>query len=158
MKEKSNDQPVSTVLATDLDGTFIPLDGNDQHRRDMRILVGLLVARNTQLVYVTGRHLESVMQGMTDFELPQPDWMICDVGTSLLKAQQSGEYLLIDQYQQHQADIISDMPINSLKEQLSLIDGLRCQEEEKQSQFKMSYYVDAKRLGEVAGQRAAIPG
>jgi hydroxymethylpyrimidine pyrophosphatase-like HAD family hydrolase len=102
-------------------------------------------------VYVTGRHLELVMQAIHEHELPQPDWLICDVGTSLLQRQPSGEYLLLEPYQQHQSDIITAMPISVLQEQLATIDGLQRQEEEKQSPFKLSYYVDRERMLEIAG-------
>lgn len=138
------------VLATDLDGTFIPLQGDEQNRRDLHTLARLLVANNVQLVYVTGRHYRSVAQAMDDVELPPPDWMICDVGTSLFQRQPSGEFRPVAQYREHLSEIAAGVPTRQLQRRLEPIDGLRLQEEEKQGEFKLSYYVVADRLAATA--------
>ena len=44
-----------SVLATDMDGTFIPLQGNEENRRDLEVLCNELEQRRIDLVYVTGR-------------------------------------------------------------------------------------------------------
>ncbi|KAA2285117.1 glucosylglycerol-phosphate synthase [Arenimonas fontis] len=69
------------VLATDLDGTF--LAGSDGAR--MRLY--RLVARHPEitLVWVTGRGLEAVMPLLADPTLPQPDYVICDVGATVVE-------------------------------------------------------------------------
>ena len=46
MKDKMGSQPQSAVLATDLDGTFIPLEGEEENRRDLQMLVATLAAHN----------------------------------------------------------------------------------------------------------------
>ena len=48
------------VLATDMDGTFIPLDGSDENRRDLPRLCGEIERRGLDLVYVTGRHYDQI--------------------------------------------------------------------------------------------------
>lgn len=72
--------PGRLVLATDLDGTF--LAGSDKAR--MRLY--RLVARHPEitLIWVTGRGLEVVMPLLTDPTLPQPDYLICDVGATVV--------------------------------------------------------------------------
>ena len=97
------------------------------------------------------------MQAISDFELPWPDWLICDVGTSLLQRQPTGDYLVLDQYQQHQSDIITDVPISTLQMHLASVDGLQLQEEEKQGRCKLSYYVVGASTPRDSGPRAAIP-
>ena len=69
------------VLATDLDGTL--LAGTQEMRRRVRDLFsgGLPGAK---LIYVTGRGLESIIPLLSDSTLPQPDYIIADVGATIL--------------------------------------------------------------------------
>ncbi|MFC4727775.1 glucosylglycerol-phosphate synthase [Coralloluteibacterium thermophilus] len=68
------------LLATDLDGTF--LAGSPERRHE---LYQLLSARtDLRLVYVTGRGLESVLPLLSDPSLPRPDYIVCDVGGTLV--------------------------------------------------------------------------
>ncbi|MBK5207474.1 MAG: HAD hydrolase family protein, partial [Polaromonas sp.] len=69
------------MLATDLDGTL--LAGTQETRRRIRELFsgGLPGAK---LVYVTGRGLESIIPLLSDSTLPQPDYIIADVGATVL--------------------------------------------------------------------------
>ncbi len=71
----------SLVLATDLDGTM--LAGTQEMRRRIRDLFsgGLPGAK---LIYVTGRGLESIIPLLSDSTLPQPDYIIADVGATIL--------------------------------------------------------------------------
>jgi alpha-amylase len=149
------DQPVVTdgrrVLATDLDGTLIPLDGNQQNRSDLRTLAEHLMHHDVRLTYVTGRHFDSVARAIEQFQLPQPDWVICDVGTSIYQRQTTGVFELVEAYEGHQDRIIAAMPIRTLRERLRSIDGLRLQEEEKQGRFKLSFYADAAQVDNFVG-------
>lgn len=67
------------ILATDLDGTF--LGGSDAARA--RLIDHFLAAPERRLLYVTGRSVNSVQGLIRDGRLPQPDGMICDVGTTV---------------------------------------------------------------------------
>ncbi len=68
------------LLATDLDGTF--LAGDPENRLK---LYRLIVAHpEIDLVFVTGRGLESVLPLLSDPTIPQPDYIICDVGCTVV--------------------------------------------------------------------------
>ncbi|PIQ55643.1 MAG: glucosylglycerol-phosphate synthase [Comamonadaceae bacterium CG12_big_fil_rev_8_21_14_0_65_59_15] len=69
------------VLATDLDGTL--LAGTQEARRRVRDLFsgGLTGAK---LIYVTGRGLESILPLLSDSTLPRPDYIIADVGATVV--------------------------------------------------------------------------
>lgn len=69
------------VLATDLDGTL--LAGTQQARRRVRGLFSGGLAR-ARLVYVTGRGLESIIPLLSDSTLPRPDYIIADVGATVV--------------------------------------------------------------------------
>ncbi len=134
------------ILATDLDGTLIPLQGDEQNQTDLRTLAGQLESNGVTLVYITGRHHELATRAIEEFQLPRPEWLICDVGTSIFQRQASGEFQPVEAYQQYQDQIIAALPILALRQELESIDGLRLQEEEKQGRFKLSFYADAAQL------------
>lgn len=67
------------ILATDLDGTF--LGGSDAARQ--RLIAHFLDQPQNQLIYVTGRSVNSVEELIRTGRLPRPNGMICDVGTTV---------------------------------------------------------------------------
>jgi glucosylglycerol-phosphate synthase len=75
------DTPTNVVLATDLDGTL--LAGTQDMRRRLRDLFSGALA-GARLIYVTGRGLESIIPLLSDSTLPQPDYIIADVGATVL--------------------------------------------------------------------------
>lgn len=153
------------VLASDLDGTLIPLDGNAQNVIDLPKIGEQLSLADMELLFVTGRHLASILAVMDRAKLPQPAWIIGDVGTSIYRqaapasaqadasrmlSPNTSDYRVVNEYAEHLQNILGDFGVAVLAEQLRPIDGLRPQEEEKQSQFKLSYYVDHDVIAEVA--------
>lgn len=68
------------ILATDLDGTFLGGDPDNRQR-----LYQLIDAHpDIQLIFVTGRGLEVVVPLLSDPAIPRPDYIICDVGATLV--------------------------------------------------------------------------
>ena len=68
------------LLATDLDGTF--LAGSDEDRQRLYQLINR--HPQIQLAFVTGRGLESVLPLLSDPILPRPDYIVCDVGATVV--------------------------------------------------------------------------
>lgn len=70
------------LLATDLDGTFLGGDPED------RLRLYQLVSRHPsiRLIFVTGRGLESVLPLLSDPAIPTPEFIICDVGATVVDA------------------------------------------------------------------------
>ncbi len=146
-----NEKADRHVLATDLDGTLIPLDDNRQNEADLKAVASYLSMHHMLLTFVTGRHFESVSHARQQYGLPLPNWIICDVGTSIFERQPSGEFAAVEAYQEHLGQLIASLPIRELESRLRFVDGLRIQEPEKQGRFKLSYYADASRLSELVG-------
>jgi glucosylglycerol-phosphate synthase len=73
--------PQTMLLATDLDGTF--LAGNALKRKQLYRMVD--ADPNICLAWVTGRALEAVLPLLSDPALPMPDFLICDVGATVLR-------------------------------------------------------------------------
>ncbi|WP_349571951.1 glucosylglycerol-phosphate synthase [Azotobacter salinestris] len=84
------------LLATDLDGTFLAGDPQDR----LSLYQTITAHPDIQLAYVTGRSLEAVLPLLADPTLPQPDYIIADVGASLYH----GETLQPIQPLQHAID------------------------------------------------------
>ena len=150
MLESTTDESAKGVLATDLDGTLIPLSDCSQNQDDLKRLSKTIREQGIQLLFVTGRHLSSVEAAIEEFELPSPDWVICDVGTSVFRCTASGTFEPVTQYADRLGEILGMSDIRPLADRLQSIPDLRLQENEKQGPFKLSYYVDAKQLGVVS--------
>ena len=71
------------LLATDLDGTF--LGGRQADRLKLYRLIR--EQENIRLMFVTGRGIESVMPLLDNPVIPDPDYIICDVGATILNGQ-----------------------------------------------------------------------
>jgi glucosylglycerol-phosphate synthase len=93
----SRPHPDNFVLATDLDGTL--LAGGVEARRRVRELFALTQARSAhtgpKLVFVTGRALESILPLLNDPTIPTPDYIIADVGATIVH----GDLRPVDQVQ-----------------------------------------------------------
>jgi len=74
-------QPLPMLLATDLDGTF--LAGATAKRTRLYRKVGS--HPEISVVWVTGRGLEAVLPLLSDPALPRPEYVICDVGATVVR-------------------------------------------------------------------------
>ncbi len=136
---------MNKVLATDLDGTLIPLENDPANQRDLSLLADNLSANQVTLAFVTGRHLASVKDAIDRHSLPKPDWVICDVGTSIYHHEGDGFHLAAP-YVQHLQSIVGEYSTGAVRQKFSAWDALRLQEDEKQGTFKLSFYCDANEL------------
>ena len=76
----SPDRPPRLVLATDLDGTF--LGGSPQQRRELYDWIAA-ERDSVTLIFVTGRDLPFIRELLAAGGVPQPDYVIGDVGTTI---------------------------------------------------------------------------
>lgn len=143
-----------TVLATDLDGTLIPLGDSEPNRRDLACLRTHFKSTDATLVFVTGRHLASAQQAIDEFELPVPDWIICDVGSTICCVSTTGRFESVVDYENCLATRTAGVTLENVRDALRPIAGLRLQEPEKQGRFKLSYYTDQAALSNLAGEVA----
>ncbi len=136
------------ILATDLDGTFIPLNSVAKSSPDVQALREIssrVAAGDMELIYVTGRHLSSVLDAIIQNDLPTPNVIICDVGSSIyFRAAQVFE--VHDGYANHLSGLTGTVSTNTLRSLFHDVPTLRLQEPEKQQRFKLSFYCDAERL------------
>ena len=71
------------LICTDLDRTLLPNGGAPESPQARTIFSALVSRPEVSLAYVSGRHKELVEEAIAEYQLPQPDFVIGDVGTSL---------------------------------------------------------------------------
>ncbi len=128
------------LLCTDMDRTIIPNGRQPEHpqaREHFRQLCGLPVVK---LVYVSGRHLQLIEQAIADYQLPKPDYAITDVGTKIYRREQA-EWTEIHAWQKQIAGDWQGKSHDQLQQALNRFSGLTLQEQSKQNDFKLSYYL-----------------
>jgi sucrose-6F-phosphate phosphohydrolase len=134
------------LLATDLDGTYLPQQGDNDNVIDLQILQGLLRDWDVQLAYVTGRHFDSVVSAMRDDLLRSAEWIICNVGTQVMIRENSGQYQFSRDYHETLRCKVQNQSIQCCADELIRWPGLQCQESEKQGEFKLSFYAKVDEL------------
>lgn len=83
--------PTRSLLASDLDGTLIPLERDAQRLREVAEFVRAVAETvNLRLAYVTGRHSSLAREGIAAVGLPAPDWFVCDARTRVFRKTDSG--------------------------------------------------------------------
>ncbi|KAA1171936.1 glucosylglycerol-phosphate synthase [Marinobacter salinexigens] len=131
------------LLATDLDGTF--LAGHPDHRLKLYQLIS--AHPEIDLVFVTGRGLESVLPLLSDPTIPVPDYIICDVGCTVVHG---GTQQAIHPIQ---GEIDELWPgEQTVEDALSAFDGL--QRQEVPQERRVSYFCDSELVGDELRKQA----
>jgi HAD superfamily hydrolase (TIGR01484 family) len=130
-----------TLLASDLDGTLIPLERTEKRLREVRELSSLLL--ELDLAYVTGRHLSLAQRGVAETGLPAPSWFVCDVGTSVYH-EAAGGFEVDEEYRRRMREAFGGLRGLEVRDAIGTIRGLSLQEDEKQAEFKVSYYSEGR--------------
>jgi len=75
---------MTRLLATDMDRTLLP-NGLQAAEAGALERFRQWAARReaTRLAYVTGRHRALAQAVMAEYDLPEPDWLVCNVGTEI---------------------------------------------------------------------------
>jgi len=132
------------ILATDLDGTF--LGGKSLHKQQLYRLVRK--DASIRLVFVTGRGLETVIPLLNDPIIPHPDYIICDVGATVV----NGHTLEPIEFLQN--EIEKSWP-GSLKIQECLKDISELHYQEVPQQRRCSFYIEQEDILDEVRKRAA---
>jgi hypothetical protein len=127
------------LICTDLDRTLLPNGPQPESNRARARFQALVSRPDISLAYVSGRNLEQVRKAMHLYHLPEPDFVIGDVGTTLYQLSSDSQWQLIDSWQQHIANDWNNYSREKLA-QLIRRSELRLQEHARQNRFKLSYY------------------
>ena len=128
------------LLCTDLDRTLLP-NGPQPESLTARNKFRQLVRRDEiRLVYVSGRDQALVQQAIKNYQLPVPDFVIADVGSSIYKID-AGSWQFIQKWDDEISQDWNGKSNKDLQLCLQNIKDIRLQEYAKQKQHKLSYYV-----------------
>ncbi len=129
------------LLCTDLDRTLLPNGPQPESPRASERFHALAAHGDIILAYVTGRDRRLIETAITQYQLPQPAFVISDVGTNIYDLRR-GQWRIWEQWQREIEPDWNGRSREQLQQLLSgLHDQLRLQEPEKQNRFKLSYYV-----------------
>lgn len=124
------------LLCTDLDRTLIPNGTQPESPSAMRRFRRMAAREEVTLAYVSGRHRALIEQAIAEYDLPQPDFAIADVGATIYRIGPSGWR----QWDAWDAQVAPDWH-GLLRRLLDVFPALRLQEPEKQNLHKLSFYV-----------------
>lgn len=129
------------LICTDLDRTLLP-NGEQAESPGVRAIFSRLAQQpNVDLAYVTGRHRELVLDAIKQYEIPVPNFVLGDVGSSIYECRNS-KWVLWQAWQDEIAPEWASYRHDDLMGMLDCFDELNLQESEKQNTFKLSYYTD----------------
>jgi hypothetical protein len=128
------------LIATDMDRTLLP-NGNQEYDGSMDIFKKVLKENSFKLAYVTGRNLELVKDAMKQYDTPEPDYVIGDVGTRIYE-KRGTRYKQDEGWARQIGKKTKNWDVRAFRESLTGIASLREQEPEKQNEYKQSYYMD----------------
>jgi len=131
------------LICTDLDGTLLP-NGSQPESVTARPRFRALAARpEVRIAYVTGRHRELVGEAIERYDIPVPDFVIGDVGSSIYQVQADSWTAWPDWALHIGASWLGQSPQVIATLIADVDDELLRQEPAKQGPFKLSYYTPA---------------
>lgn len=131
------------LICTDLDRTLLP-NGNQEESPSARPLFRELVKHpEVQLVYVSGRDRQLLLDAIQEYDIPLPDFAIADVGSTIYALNKS-DWQIWDKWHDEIATDWGTYKQQTLAELLSDISELQLQEPSKQGKYKLSYYANEK--------------
>ena len=129
------------MLCCDLDRTLLP-NGPQPESPAARPLLRAVVGRPAlSLAYVTGRDERLIREAMEEYDLPQPDFAVGDVGTTLYRVRQD-RWEPVDAWARTLGPDWAGASRDDLAHQLEGLARMRIQPPEKLGRFKLSYYVE----------------
>ncbi len=128
------------LLCTDLDRTLLPNGTQPEFPQARQHFYRFVAHSNIILAYVTGRDKNLVQQAISNFQLPNADFIISDVGSNIYDLRGGGWQAWLE-WQKMIAQDWRGRTHQQLRTLFQDIDALRLQEHTKQNTFKLSFYV-----------------
>jgi HAD superfamily hydrolase (TIGR01484 family) len=127
-------------LASDLDGTIIPLDREERFEQDLQAFRACLArVPFLLLAYITGRDLALALKGIAEYQLPAPNLLVTDVGTTIY-ARREEEWAVDTDYREEMRARMGGKTGEEAALALEAVPELTLQEADRQAEFKKSFY------------------
>ncbi|OKH18183.1 HAD-IIB family hydrolase [[Limnothrix rosea] IAM M-220] len=130
------------LLCTDLDRTLIPNGQQPESPRARDYFAKVVSQPHVCLAYVTGRHLALIEGAIAEYGLPQPDFIVADVGTSIYQADGEGQWRRSPEWDGELAADWQQRTAQDLAPLATKIADCRLQESAKQGLHKLSCYIN----------------
>jgi hypothetical protein len=129
------------LICTDLDRTLIP-NGPQPESSGARDHFATLVARpEVTLAYVSGRDRALVQAALARYQLPLPDFVLGDVGTSIYHLEPGREWRRQTTWEAEIAQDWNGLTRSDLQQKLAHLPSLQLQETDRQNSYKLSFYL-----------------
>lgn len=128
------------LLCTEMDGTLIPSGSHLEHPEARERFRAFCSNPNVVLAYVSSWHIDLVKQAIVEYQLPEPRFVITDVGSKIYRYHQGG-WDEIECWQKQIASAWNGKSLSDLQQALAPCENLQLQEDDKQNDFKLSYYL-----------------
>lgn len=136
------------LLCCDLDRTLIPNGKQPESTEARPLLNQVCLHPEVHLTLISGRDLGLVLDGIAEWSLPTPEFIVGDVGTTIYTPKSPSQGLVRENWVSWPAwtaEIAPDwsgMTHDDITDLFQDLTALSPQEREKQGMLKASYYVD----------------
>ncbi|RKZ18007.1 haloacid dehalogenase [bacterium] len=137
---------VGKLLCTDLDRTLLPNGDAPESPGVRQHFARAAVDGQWTLAYVSGRHLESMLDAIKEYELPQPHFAVCDVGTSIYRLEAGvgrSSWACMSSWEERMRTAWPDDARDRAAAALIGLGELQIQGPQAQTRSKLSYYAPA---------------
>jgi sucrose-6F-phosphate phosphohydrolase len=130
------------LICTDLDRTLIE-NGEQPASVDALARFKALASRHeVSIAYVTGRDRCLVEQAIVGYQLPTPDYVVADVGSSIYQIDTNSDWQLDSGWERAIATDWQGHSHAEIQQLLREFTVLHLQEAAKQNRYKLSYYLN----------------
>jgi sucrose-6F-phosphate phosphohydrolase len=133
---------VKLLICTDLDRTLIPNGPQPESAGAREAFKQLCGYEDVVLAYVSGRDRSLVEQAIEHYTLPQPDYVIADVGATIFQLGETANWHRWSHWAEQISPDWNGYTSQQLLKQFADWPGLREQEPAKQQPYKASFYVE----------------
>ncbi len=144
------------LLCTDLDRTLLPNGPQPEPAQARPLFRRLVEGEDVTLVFNTGRNRKMVEDAIAEYGLPAPEYVIGDVGTTISRVRPGKASLHWEVWESWDRHIATDWKRFTHAELVRLlkpVEGIRLQEDWKQTPFKLSYYLELDGTQQAAVER-----
>ena len=129
------------IICTDLDRTLLPNGEQEESSQARQRFRELAANPNTIIVYASGRDYKLVEDAIAEWELPYPDYLIADVGSTIY-SRHDNAWTLWENWRQQLSQNWNGLSPAEIIKHLPQLDGLQLQPEHQQGEFKLSFVVE----------------
>jgi sucrose-6-phosphatase len=129
------------LICTDLDRTLLPNGSQPESAGALGAFARLVSRPEISLAYVSGRHRALIEDAIRAYQLPLPNWVIGDVGTTIYRMD-TEQWLYSQEWERDIAADWRGLTANDLRPLFVDMVALSLQEETKQNRHKLSYYLN----------------